>query len=185
MLGKKIHTHFLPKRTGKCAQTMIWLDLHITFYTLQTKSKQAAICRKLSKLLPHCWTSEGAVLIWFLDLFVAKLHIRKLTVMQISVGPSPVLSLLPLENPCFFSFFFWLLLTHGGSPANLVNSRADPELVSPAELSRFTKSNTGPQHIWQTSTSGPHNTPHFLCLCLLVKATIVLTVLEHSKEVER
>lgn len=106
VLGKKIHTHFLLKRTEKHAQTMIWLDLqpfqHITFHTLQTESKKAAIC--CQSYSPHCWTSEGAALIWLLALFIAKPHIRKLTVIQISVGPSPVLSLLPLENPCSLLF---------------------------------------------------------------------------------
>lgn len=39
---------------------------------------------------------------------------------------------------------------------------------------RFTKSTAVAHHAWQSSVSELHNMPHFLCSCLLLKATVLL-----------
>lgn len=126
---------------------------------IHCKSKKAAVCHKLSQLLPHCWISEDAALGWSLALFVAKPHKKKLTVIQNSVRASPTPSIPPFLFLPPASPSCWLC--HLGQQQTC---HSDPG--SPVELSRFTKSNAEPQHIWQSKCAS------FLMFVPLVKATL-------------
>lgn len=84
---------------------------------------------------------------------------KKLTVIQNPVGASPTPSILsflflPLAFPSWW-------LSYLGQPQT-----CHSEPGSPVELSRFRKSNAGPQHIWQS------NCASLLMFVPLIKATL-------------
>lgn len=126
---------------------------------MHSKPKKAAICHKLSQLLPHCWISEDAALVWSLALYVAKPHMKKLTVIQNSVGASP--------TPSILSFLFPPHASPSWCLCHLSQQQTcHSEQGSIVQLSRFRKSNIGPQRVWQS------NCVSLLMFVPLVKATL-------------